>query len=204
MSSGERSPEHFAAMYQGKPPWDIDRPQQAFIRLAEEEAIRGDVLDAGCGTGENALYLAGRGHAVVGIDAVPAAIERARGKMLARRQEVEFRVADALQLQTLGRTFDTVIDCGLFHALSDEDRARYVASLAAVLRDGGRLFLLCFSERVAGDWGPRRVTERELREAFSHGWEVERIAPERMENNLQGGVDGWLATMRRVAQAAGS
>lgn len=96
--------------------------------------------------------------------------------------------------------FDTVIDSGLFHVFSDEERVRYVGSLANAVHAGGRVFILCFSEREPGDWGPRRVTERELRDAFRDGWDVERIAPERLETNLGHDVEGWLATVRRVAQ----
>jgi SAM-dependent methyltransferase len=198
------TPQSFAQMYESTPPWDIGRPQQAFVRLAEQGAIQGPVLDAGCGTGENALYLAARGYAVVGVDAVSAAIERARAKAQRRGQEVQFLVADALRLQVLGRTFDSVIDSGLFHVFSDADRTCYVASLASALRDGGHLFILCFSDREAGDWGPRRVTERELRDTFRAGWEVEQIVPEQLETNLgPEGVEGWLATVRRVAKQAG-
>jgi len=195
----ERSHEFFDEMYEGTPPWDIGRPQPAFVRLADEGAIEGAVLDAGCGTGENALYLAGLRHVVVGIDAVPAAIERARAKMLERGLEVQFLVADARRLEALGRTFDTVIDSGLFHVFSDGDRVLYLQSLTRAVREGGRLFILCFSEREPGEWGPRRVTELELREAFRDGWEVERIVPERLLTNLGHDIEGWLASVRRIA-----
>ena len=196
----ERGTEHFTESYKGTPPWDIGRPQRAFVRLADQGAIEGAVLDAGCGTGENALFLAGLGHVVVGVDAVPAAIERAGAKMLEKGLQVQFLVADARRLDALGRMFDTVIDSGLFHVFSDQDRVAYVESLASAVRGGGRVFILCFSEREPGDWGPRRVTERELRDAFRDGWEVERIVPERLETNLGHDVEGWLATVRRVAK----
>ncbi len=191
--------EYFDDMYKGSPPWDIGRPQRAFVRLASQGTIEGEVLDSGCGTGENALYLAGLGHAVVGIDAVPAAIERARAKALHNRLEVQFLVADALRLEALGRTFDTAIDSGLFHSFSDEERARYVESLGKVVRERGRVFILCFSEREPGDWGPRRVSKRELRESFRDGWDVEHIVSEQLETNLGHDVEAWLATVRRVA-----
>src|SRR5262249_2142601 len=70
--------------YDGRPPWDIEGPQPEIVRLAEAGAIDGTVLDVGCGTGENALYLAGRGLDVWGIDFIPKAIEQARDKALKR------------------------------------------------------------------------------------------------------------------------
>jgi 2-polyprenyl-3-methyl-5-hydroxy-6-metoxy-1,4-benzoquinol methylase len=76
----------------GAPPWDIGRPQASLVRLAEAGEIAGSVLDVGCGTGENALYLATRGHEVLGVDAAPVAIERATTKARDRGIEAEFIV----------------------------------------------------------------------------------------------------------------
>jgi 2-polyprenyl-3-methyl-5-hydroxy-6-metoxy-1,4-benzoquinol methylase len=86
-------PEIFEKAYDGQAPWDIGGPQPEIVRLAEAGAIRGVVLDVGCGTGENALYLAGRGLDVWGIDFIPKAIERARDKALQRGLGVTSRSA---------------------------------------------------------------------------------------------------------------
>ena len=72
--------QRFEQAYQGQAPWDTGRPQPAIIKLAEAGQIRGSVLDVGCGTGENLLYLAARGHEAWGLDFVPVAIERAKAK----------------------------------------------------------------------------------------------------------------------------
>jgi len=111
--------------------------QPAFVGLEATGMIRGSVLDAGCGTGENALYLASRGHEVWGLDFIPVAIEGAKAKAKERGLGVDFQVGDALKLDQLGRTFDTVIDCGLFHTFADEERPLYVSGLATVVRPGG-------------------------------------------------------------------
>ncbi len=190
----------FEWAYQGgEPPWDIGRPQPAIVRLAEEGAIAGAVLDIGCGTGENALYLASRGLDVVGADAAPTAIERARAKAAGRGIAVEFRVADALALDGLGRTFDVAIDCGLFHTFSDPDRVRFERSLHATLRPAARYFLLCFSEHEPGDMGPRRVTAGEIRETFARGWTVVSIVEERFATRWgEDGARAWLASLTRT------
>jgi ubiquinone/menaquinone biosynthesis C-methylase UbiE len=93
----------------GVPPWDIGRPQPAIVRLAEQGLIAGDVIDLGCGTGENALYLASRGLAIVGVDAAPTAITQAQEKARLRGSSATFIVADALGLDVLGRVFDVGI-----------------------------------------------------------------------------------------------
>ena len=195
----------FEAIYAGKkPPWDIGKPQPVFVAVADR--VTGAVLDAGCGTGENALFFAGRGHPVLGIDFLEGPIQQARRKAHERGLNAEFAQLDALTLDSLERRFDTVIDCGLFHVFSDEDRARYVAGLTHVTLPGGRLFLLCFSDAEPGTQGPRRVSQDELRSAFAHGWNIEAIRPERFETRpdleehitfSEGGPKAWLALLRR-------
>jgi cyclopropane fatty-acyl-phospholipid synthase-like methyltransferase len=159
----------------GWAPWDIGRPQPAFVALAEAGEIVGSVLDSGCGTGENALMLAERGYEVVGVDIAPTAIERAQQKARDRGLTVDFQVGDVLQLDRLGRRFASVVDSGAFHTFDDHDRLAYVESVASVILDGGVVYLLCFSERVPGTSGPRRVTQAELRSSVSPGGDIERI-----------------------------
>src|SRR5438270_13901193 len=127
----------FEAAYLGIPPWDIGRSQPAIMRLAESGQITGLVLDIGCGTGENVLYLAGRGFAAAGIDGAPTAIRKARAKAKRLGLTARFDVADALNLSVPKQQFDTIIDSGLFHVFSDEDRDRFSDSLGRVIRLGG-------------------------------------------------------------------
>ena len=186
----------FESAYDGTPPWDIGRPQPAIIRLAETNQITGWVLDVGCGTGENLLYLAERGFVAMGIDGAPTAIKKARAKAKRRGLNAQFEVGDALNLSVPERPFDTVIDSGLFHVFSDEDRPRFTESLGRVVRLGGTYFLMCFSDQQPGDWGPRRVTQAEIRWTFSDGWRVDDIQPSAFETNL-GPAHAWLASISR-------
>jgi cyclopropane fatty-acyl-phospholipid synthase-like methyltransferase len=171
-----RPPHDFDAIYAvGSPPWDIGRPQPAFHYLATAGKLAGRVLDVGCGAGEHALMAASLGHEAVGVDMSMRAIELAKTKAAERSVEARFVVADALRLVDMGEQFDTVLDCGLFHVLDDGQRELYVGSLAEVIPLGGRYHMLCFSDRQLGDWGPRRVSQDEIRVAFSVGWEIESI-----------------------------
>jgi SAM-dependent methyltransferase len=200
------------------PPWDIGRPQPAFVRLVEAGEIAGRVIDVGCGTGENALMAAAHGLEVVGIDVASTAVERARRKsaeraLAGRSMAVDFEVWDALELAHLAErigAFDSAIDSAVFHTFSDEERPRYADSVAAAVKPGGRLFLMCFSEHEP-DWGgPRRVTQAEIRGAFSkeRGWSVESIEAARFGINkehpaigLRASADGasaWLARIVRI------
>lgn len=188
----------FDTAYEGRPPWDLGRPQRAIVDLAETGRIVGSVLDVGCGTGDHALYLAERGHDVVGVDLAPRAIELARTKAAERDIGVDLRVWDALRVDELGRTFDTAIDVGMFHTLSDEERLRYAKSLHAALATGGRAFVLCWSERNAWGYGPRRVTQMELLGTFERGWNV-RIQGSELESTIEGAtIHAWLCELDRA------
>jgi 2-polyprenyl-3-methyl-5-hydroxy-6-metoxy-1,4-benzoquinol methylase len=191
--------DFFEEAYHGTPPWDIGRSQREFVLLEESGKISGDVLDVGCGTGENALFLAARGHNVWGVDSAPAAIEISRKKAKERSLTVTFLVLDTLNLQEIGRTFDTVIDSGLFHTLSDPERSLFVRNLSAILKPGGTYFMLAFSELELGGYGPRRITKKEIQATFSEGWKINEIRAAVFESRTRPeGSQAWLSSITKV------
>ena len=198
----------FESMYaEQTPPWDIGRVQPNFAAVAAR--VEGRVLDAGCGTGENGLHFAKLGHEVVGIDFLEGPILKARQKAKERGLVAEFRVGDALKLTESAERFDSVLDSGLFHVFSDDDRKKYVAGLAHVLKPGGRVFLLCFSDAEPGTVGPRRVSSAELQAAFNDNWTMVSIGPTHFDVRpdmkdftfSEGGPKGWFAIIRRFTKS---
>lgn len=184
----------------GPAPWDTGRPQPAIVRLTDQGAFIGSVLDAGCGTGDNALQIASAGLQVLGVDVAEMALSIAREKARARRLEVDFVLADAFRLARLDRVFETVLDCGLFHTFDSDERRDYVESLASVTASGGHLVVLCFSDAEPGTWGPHRISQEEIRAAFSRarGWSVLSISPDRIETSFDAdGASAWLARIER-------
>lgn len=188
------------ASYQNAPaPWDIGQPQPAIVRLASAGGFAGAVLDAGCGTGENSLLVASLGLPVLGVDVAETALAMARKKAAERGIDAEFAMADAFHLERLGRTFQTVLDCGLFHTFSADERRGYVASLATITEYGGRLHVLCFSDR-GPDTGPHPVREEELSAAFNpgSGWNVTTVKADRIHTRYHSeGAPAWLAMIER-------
>ena len=194
----------FEKLYAGKVPWDTGEPQSVFAGVADR--VTSPVLDAGCGLGEKALFLAARGHRVTGIDFVEEAIRRAKVKAAKRGLTVEFLVMDALTLEDWDKRFASAIDAGLFHVFSHDDRRRYVRGLARAVVPGGRLFLMCGSADEPRNIIPK-VSRQELYDSFADGWEVESVEPVRYELNpeykfpdgasAEGGAKGWFAVIRR-------
>ncbi len=185
--------------YEGSPPWDIGRPQPNFVMLADAGKLHGRVLDVGCGTGEQVLLAASRGADAMGVDVAELAIQRARAKATQRGISAVFEVGDALHLDRLSRQFDVITDSGVFHVFDDEERPVYINSLRSALRPGGMYYMMCFSERQAGDWGPRRVSEAEIRAAFVDGWSIKSIEPAAFAVNIDDdGAQAWFATIERL------
>jgi SAM-dependent methyltransferase len=189
-----------ASYLDGPAPWDIGRPQPAIVRLASVGRFTGAVLDAGCGTGDNALHLASLGLSVLGVDVAETALAIARAKAVERGIEAAFAVADAFRLDRLGRSFETALDCGLFHTFDRDERPHYVASLGSVLEHGGTLHLLCFSD-ARPDTGPHPISRQELTGAFDAGtgWNLVAVEPDRVLTRYhEDGAPAWLATVRRT------
>lgn len=189
-----------ASYHNGPAPWDIGLPQPGVVRLASESGFAGAVLDAGCGTGENVLHVASLGLSVLGVDVAETALAIARKKAERRGIEVEFVAADAFQLERSGRMFQTVLDRGLFHTFDDDERTRYVASLASVTEHDGTLYVLCFSDD-GPDTGPHSISKEELRTAFNpgSGWNVAAIVPDRIQTRFHDhGAPAWSATIKRI------
>lgn len=190
--------------HQPLPPWEIGRPQAAFVKLADEGRISGPVLEVGCGTGELALFLASRGHRVVAIDLDETALAAARLKASQRGGTAEFISADGLFLESLDGLFKTVVDCGCFHTFADTEREFYLDGLRQVVAVGGTVHLLVMSELEPGNYGPRRVTERELRELFDDGFVLESCQPAVFEvRGERVGARAWLASFMHVGRSVG-
>jgi hypothetical protein len=135
-----------------------------------------------------------------GIDVAETALAIARVKADDRGIKVEFARADAFQLERLGRMFETVLDCGLFHTFDDDERPRYAVSLASVTEHGRTLYMLCFSDD-GPDIGPHPISQEEMSLAFnpSNGWNVAAIEPDRIQTRFHDdGAPAWLATIKRL------
>jgi ubiquinone/menaquinone biosynthesis C-methylase UbiE len=184
----------------GRPPWEIGRPQPAIVALAQAGALNGRVLDVGCGTGEHTLLAAAMGLDATGIDISVDALDTAQHEAVGRGLPARFIHLDVLKLAELGETFDTALDSLVFHAITGPDRPVYLDGLRAVLRPGGRLFVLCYSDQNAAEPEvPHRTTLADIGASFAQGWAVDAVRAVRSLSNLHpNGVPAWLITCTRT------
>ena len=189
----------FDALYRGEspgegiapmttPPWDNKAPSESVIGWQTGGWVHGDVLDIGCGLGDNAVYLAKNGHTVTGLDISPTALITAERRAKDAGVDVTFAVADSTKLDGYTDAFDTVIDSGLFHSLDDQGRRSYVAAVHRATRPGATLLLSCFSDAnpVGKEWRPA-VSEDTLRDVLgAAGWDIASLEPATVRGELDG------------------
>lgn len=196
---GHRAAADLYPPWVNRPPWEIGRPQPAFAQLARQGALRGRVLDVGCGTGEHTLMAAALGLDATGIDLSATALEAAERKARERGLTVRFLRRDALALADLGEMFDTALDSLFLHALAPENRTAYLDALHTVLRPGGRLFALCYSDSQPAETGvPHRRSRGEIESWFTDGWSLDALSAARCDSALlPDGVAAWLLACTR-------
>lgn len=181
----------FEAFYQHKPfiggtdlafeftPWDIGEPQPPVVELERSGVLRGEILDAGCGLGENAIFLAQHGHRVVGVDASTTALDRARERAAQEGVEVAFVESDATRLaEFTDERFGTVLDCALYHCLGEHQQQEYLAALHRVSKPGAELHLLCWAAEEydsQGIWHPMGISQKHLRASLDRYWDIAEI-----------------------------
>jgi SAM-dependent methyltransferase len=216
--TGSQSPDFpridFDALYRGEnpgggmpavttPPWDTKAPKESVVGWHQQGLIHGDVLDIGCGLGDNAVYLARHGFTVTGLDISPTALITAERRAADAGVTVTFAVADATRLEGYHDAFDTVIDSGMFHTLDDDEKRRYAAAVHRATRTGATLLMSCFSD--ANPPGPQRprpaVSEQTLRDVLGGaGWDIVSLEPSTVRREEDGTVTEmafWLVRAQR-------
>jgi SAM-dependent methyltransferase len=166
----EMPAREFDDQYQAKPIWDIGRPQKAYVDLFTFAPPQSPVLDIGCGSGDLAIFVAGLGCDVLGVDFAPSAIAQANAKARTANSKATFIVHDIFSQPGLDRSFKTILDCCFFHTLTDSSRTKYAQCLRSLLEPSGIIYMLCHADQVA--IGQRAVTRQTLERAFAVGWTI--------------------------------
>jgi SAM-dependent methyltransferase len=163
-------------------PWNIETPPEAIVELVESGKVRPcRTIDLGCGAGNYAIYLSGKGFDVTGVDKSPMAIKLARKNAKKKKIRCNFVVADVLTglMKVVKKPFDFAYDWEVIHHIYPEERKKFVESVYDILNPGAKYLSVCFSEKddTFGGSGKYRTTrlgtnlyfssEKELEELFS-------------------------------------
>jgi SAM-dependent methyltransferase len=187
------------------PPWDNKAPKNTVVAWQTQGLVHGDVLDIGCGLGDNAIYLAQQGFNVTGLDISPTALLTAERRAKDSGVSVTFAPADSTKLDGYTDTFDTVVDSGMFHCLDDDGKRRYAVAVHRATRDGATLLLSCFSDAnpATAEFPRPIVTEQTLHDVLGGaGWDILSLEPSTVrgeQDDTEDDMAFWLVHAQRRA-----
>jgi SAM-dependent methyltransferase len=186
----------------GSPPWETGQPSQELQRVVAEEKIQPcRVIELGCGSGFNAVWLARQGFDVTAVDITPLAIERARQRAAAAGVAVRFVLADVLELPDEYEPFPFFFDRGCYHCVRSIDVAAYLRTLERVTAPGSVGLVLTGNAREPSPQGqgPPVVSEEELRAELGSVFRIARLREFRFDAAEASGPGplGWSCLLRR-------
>lgn len=202
---GDDPHDFFRHVYSDVAPWDVGGPQPDMARMLDEHPPADPILDLGSATGDLAIFLAGRGHEVVGLEFVKSAAEEACAKAAALPAEVSarlrFEVGDATRPSALGVKFGAILDSGFIHLLDEQETDAFVADLREALAPGGRYYLHEFAIEFPIANVPRAITEEEIRARFSESasWRLLEVRPAEFHNRVAQPTPAIIACIERLA-----
>lgn len=181
-------------------PWDIGAPDSSLIQAVTSTPIKPcETIDIGCGTGDNAIWLAQQGFDVVGIDTSAVAIEKAKEKASGTNAKCSLMVGNFLTCQIEGAPFGFVFDRGLFHIFeSDEERKKLTENVHRHLGKGGLwLSLIGNADEVRNTPGPPQRSAREIVNAVEPYFEILSLVSGHFGANRPDPPRAWICLMRK-------
>ncbi len=200
MNESEKWDEHYLT---GEPPWDtgmVSRELQRVIGELGMDPCR--LLEIGCGTGTNAIWLAQQGFDVVAIDWSAVAISQAWEKSQNANVKVRFEVADVLNLPYLGEPFEMFFDRGCYHAVRREDPMAYAKAIVPFLAPHALGLVLAGNAKEPRSPGPPVVTEEEIRRELGSEFDIRHLREFRFEGR-PGSDESFLAWSCLVQRMGG-
>ena len=156
-------------------PWNIETPPELLVELVDSGKVQPcKAIDLGCGAGNYAIYLAGRGFEVTGVDFSPTAIRIAKENADKKGAKCNFFVADVVdELDEVNQTWDFVYDWGLLHHIFPQRRQKYIENVSRILNPKGKYLSVCFSEKDTGFGGSGKHRKTQLGSALYFSCEDE-------------------------------
>lgn len=170
-----RSKDEWEKIYKDKStPWDTNSPDNLLVKLVEKNKIKPcKVIDFGCGTGNEAIFLAKKGFSVTAIDISKNAIREAKRRAKESGVKCKFLAKDIIDISTKEK-YNFGIDRCCFHFIGAEKRSVYLKNLSSILKPDS-FFILTVSSDKDTVPGPNQFSRKEIREFFSQDFKILRI-----------------------------
>jgi len=197
MTVEERYRERYRS---GDTPWDVGQPDFNLMDVVTEKPILScRVLDIGCGTGDNAIWLAQKGFQVMGTDTSDIALDKAREKAFKANVLCDFILLDFLQDTIEGPPFGFAFDRGCFHSFgSENDRRRFAKKVATHLEDAGLwLTIVGNADEDRQGPGPPQRTAAEIVLAVEPYFEILSLQSSHFGSNRPNPPKAWRCLMQK-------
>ncbi len=184
---------------EGTPPWETGAPAGELVSVVKEGLLPlGSLLELGCGTGADTVFLARRGFEVTAVDSSPTALDRARTRAELCGASIRFVLDDAFRFARSSGPFDVIYDAGFYHFIRQTDLDRFLDLLWRVTRPGSYYFTLAGAAGESFEGGPPQVSEDQIRSELGRLFEFVHLRPFRFESPRRpDGYLGWSCLLRR-------
>lgn len=175
--------------------WDIGEPAPPLVDFltSPQAPTSGKVFVPGCGRGHEALYLAGHGFEVLGLDFAPSAVEYCRQQARERGLSdlARFEQHDLFHLPpSFNSAFDYAVEHTCFCAIDPALRPNYAQVIHDILKPGGKLWAIFWAHNREGG-PPYRTSAPEIRNLFSPLFEIEQLETARRWYPSRKGDELW-------------
>ena len=197
----ERKKISFQERYEnGQTPWEINRVDSNLVIMITEAGIKPcKVLDIGCGTGDNSIWLAEQGFEVSGCDASRLAIEAAMEKSGRAWVECSFFEADFLREKSSTSLYSLLFDRGCFHCFDEPDqRLQFVKNCSSLLKEDGLwISLIGNSDEERQKHGPPQMSASEITAVVEPYFEILMLESGIFDSDLETPPRAWLCLFKK-------
>lgn len=195
--------DRFNHLYEtGVTPWELNRPDQDLQYWVNSYPVNPcKTLELGCGTGANAIWLAGRGFDVTGTDFSSLALEKARANALAAKADIQFFERDFLSETLDDKDFSFVFDRGCFHSFDDiGDRTDFAQNAHNhMAKDGLWLSFLGNADAPPREEGPPMRSALDISRAVEPWFEILTLTTAFFDSKRETPARSWQCLMRKRA-----
>lgn len=184
---------------EGDLPWDSGKPDIHLLEVIDEIGINsGKVLEIGCGTGTNLIWLAEYGFEVTGMDISPTAIAKARKKVSAAGINCHLLTGDFMVDEIPGAPFDFIYDRGCLHVFEGvKELSRFTARVGELLvPDGIWHSLVGSTDGPPRDTGPPRQSATDLVTALEPYFEILELRASAFDRENHKHAKAWVLVAR--------
>ena len=184
----------------GDLPWDVKRADSSLTSLVEDKTIpKGRVLEIGCGTGDNSIWLAQQNFEVTACDVSSTAIKLAAEKAISKHVDCKFVVANFLNDSISGGPFDFVFDRGCFHSFrTKRKRLKIARNVASHLKESGLwLSLIGSADSPPREVGPPMLSAGNITDAVEKYFEILSLTASHFETDQPNPAPNWVCLMKK-------